>query len=59
MIKLKINMTTNPNYYSKTMVVQCLKLKLKIFAKRLEVIKKCLISVLIQLNQNTIIIRKN
>ena len=51
-------MTTNQNHYSQTLIVQCMKLKLKMSMKILAVIKKCSISVIIQLNQNIMIIQK-
>ena len=56
---IKINMTTNQNYYSQTLTVQCMKLKLKMSMKILVAIKKYLISVIIQLSQNTTTIQIN
>ena len=57
MIKLKINMTTNPNYYSKALIVYVMKLKPKMSMKISAAIKNCLISAIIQLSQNTMIIQ--
>ena len=59
MIKLKINMTTNQNYYSQTLINYCIKLKLKMPTKILAARKKYLISVIIQLSQNIMIIQTN
>ena len=59
MITLKINMTTNQNYYSQTLIVWCMKLKLRRSMKTLAAIKKCLILVNIRLIQNTMIIPTN
>ena len=59
MITLKINMTTNQNYYSQTLLMQCIKLKLKMSMKVLATIKKCLILVVIRNSQNTMIIQTN
>ena len=56
---IKINMTTNQNYYSQTLTVQCMKLKLKMSMKILVAINKYLISVIIQLGQNTTTIQIN
>ena len=39
MIILKINIKTNLNYYSQTLIVQCMKLKLKIFMRILAAMK--------------------
>ena len=44
-------MTINQNYYSQTLIVQCMKLKPKISTKILAAIKKSLISLIIQLSQ--------
>ena len=46
MITLKINMRTNKNYYSQTLIVSCMKLKLKMSMKILVALNKCLISVI-------------
>ena len=59
MITLKINMTTNQNYYSQTLLMQCIKLKLKMSMKVLATIKKCLILAVIRNSQNTMIIQTN
>ena len=59
MITLKINIITNQNYYSQTLIFLCMKLKLKMSLKILAAIKKCLISVIIRLSQNTIMIQTN
>ena len=40
-------MTTNQNYYSQTLIVQCMKLKLNMPMKILAAMKKCLILVII------------
>ena len=58
MITLKINMRTNKNYYSQTLIVSCMKLKLKMSMKILVALNKCLISV-IRLTQNIMIIQTN
>ena len=50
-------MATNQNYYSQTLIVSCMKLKLKMSMNNLAAIKKCLISLVFQLNQNTVIIQ--
>ena len=47
MVTLEITMTTNQNYYSQTLVVQCMKLKLNMPMKILAATKKCLILVII------------
>ena len=44
-------METIQDYYLQTLVVKCMKLKLKMSMKILATIKKCLILVIIQLNQ--------
>ena len=49
MITIKINMTTNQNFYSQTLIVQCKKLKLNMSMKAFVVIKKWLILVIIWL----------
>ena len=59
MITLKINVPTAQGYYSQTVIVQCMKLKRKIFIKILAAIKKFLILVIITLSQNTMLIQKN
>ena len=43
---------TNQKYYSQTLIIQCMKLKLKMFMKILAAIKKCLILVIIRVKQN-------
>ena len=43
MITLKINMKTNQNYYSQALIVEYMKLKLKMSMKVLTAISKCLI----------------
>ena len=45
MIALKINTTANQNYYSQTLIVHCMKSKLKMLVTILAAIKKCLMSV--------------
>ena len=52
-------MTRYQNYYSQTLIVGCMKLKLKMSIKILATIKKCLIVVIIPLNQNTMRIQTN
>ena len=52
-------MKTNQNYYSQTLVVYYMELKLKVPAKILAAIKKCLISVIIGFRQNIKIIQTN
>ena len=52
----KINMVTTEDYYLRTLISYCMKLKLKISVKILATIKKCLPSVIIQLSQNIMII---
>ena len=49
-----INMTTNQNYYSQSLTVQCMKLKQEMFMKIAAMIRKCLISETIRLSQNQI-----
>ena len=49
-------MTTNQNYYSHTLIVECMKLKLKML-KILAAIKKRLILIIILLRQNNMIIQ--
>ena len=51
MITLKINKATTQDYYIKTIIVQCMKLKLKMSMNILAAIKKCLILVIIQPSQ--------
>ena len=51
-------MRTNKNYYSQTLRVSCMKLKLKMSMKILVALNKCLISV-IRLTQNIMIIQTN
>ena len=55
MIVLKLNQ----DYYLKKLIVQCMKLKLKMLMKILALIKKCLILVTIWLSQNTMTIQAN
>ena len=57
MITIKINVTRNKNYNLQTLIV--IKLKLKMSAKILAAIKKCLILVIIRLSQNTVMIQIN
>ena len=52
----KINMVTTEDYYLRTLISYCMKLKLKISVKILATIKKCLPSVIIQRSQNVMII---
>ena len=59
MITLKINTTTNQNYYSETLVVSCKKLKLKMSMNILVAIKGSLILLIIRLSQNTMMIQTN
>ena len=59
MITLKVNMTTSQNYYTQTLTVKCIKLKLKMSTKILATIKKCFMSIIMQLSQNTMIIQTN
>ena len=63
MITLKINVPTAQDYYSQTVIVQCMKLKRKISIKILAARKKFLISVIItlksKLSQNTTLIQNN
>ena len=58
MVTLKINAITNQNYYSQTLIVLCKKLKQKVSKKTLAEIKRCWISIIIQLKQNAMIIQK-
>ena len=51
MITLKINIATNEIYYSQTLMVSCMKLKLKMSMKILATIEKCLTLVIIFLSQ--------
>lgn len=63
MITLKINVPTAQDYYSQTVIVQCMKLKRKISIKILAARKKFLILVIItlksKLSQNTTLIQNN
>ena len=59
MITLQINMVTTQDYYSLILIVWHMKLKTKMFMKILVRIKKCLILVIIQLNQNIMMIQTN
>ena len=52
-------MGTNQNYYSQTLIVQCMKLKLNMSTKISAAIKKCSILEIIRLSQNTMIIQAN
>ena len=52
-------MTTNQNYYPQTLIVKCIKLKLKMSMKMLAAIKKCLILAIIRLTQNTMMVQTN
>ena len=59
MITLKINKVKIQDYYSQTLTVSFMKLKLKMSIKVLATIKKCLTLVIIQLSQNILIIQAN
>ena len=59
MITLKINLVKTQEYYPQTLLVWCMKLKLKMYIKILETINKCLTLVIIQLSQNIMIIQIN
>ena len=59
MITLKINKVKIQDYYSQTLTVSFMKLKLKMSIKVLAAIKKCLTLVIIQLSQNILIIQAN
>ena len=59
MFTLRINMTTNQKYNSHTLIDYGMKLKLKISINILAETRKYLISVIIQLSQNTLIIQIN
>ena len=52
-------MVATEDYYSQTLLVYCMKLKLKMSMKILATIKKCLILVIIPLSQNIMIIQIN
>ena len=58
-ITLKITITTNQNYYSQKMIVECMKLKFEMSMKTLAAIKKRVNSVIIQLSQTTMMIKTN
>ena len=45
--------------YSQTLIVYCMKLKLKMSMKVLAAVKNCFISVIIRLSQNSMIIQTN
>ena len=49
---MKINIVTTQDYSSLTLIVWCIKLKLKMFRKILVRIKKWLISVIVQVESN-------
>ena len=59
MITLRINMVTTQGYYSLTLIVWCIKLKLEIFMKILVWIKKYLILVVILQSKILQWIKKN
>ena len=59
MITLKINVTTNQNYYSYTLMVSCIKLKLRMFMGILAGLKQCLILAIVRISQNAIISKSN
>ena len=59
MITLKRNMLTTQDYNSQILIVQYMKLKLKISIKILAVTKKSFTSVIIQLSQNILITQTN
>ena len=59
MITWKIPMVKTKDYYSQTLILWCMKLKLKISKKILAKIKKCFTLVIIQLSQNIMIIQTN
>ena len=59
MVTLKTYMKTNQSYYSQTLIVEYLELKLKISMKILAAINKFLISEIIPLSQSTMIIEIN
>ena len=52
-------MVTTQNLYLQTLIVYCMKLKLKMSIKILAAIKKSLILVIILLSQNTMMIQTN
>ena len=47
MATLKITVTANQSYYSQTLIVYCMRLKLNMSIKILAAMKKCLILVII------------
>ena len=51
-------MITTQDYHSQALIVERMKLKLKMSMKILATIKKCLTLVIIQLTQNIMIIKK-
>ena len=52
-------MVTAQDYSSLTLIVSCMKLKLKMFMKILVGINKCLILAIIHLSQNIMVIQTN
>ena len=53
------NVVTTQGYYSLTLIVWSMKLKLKMFIKILGKTRKCLTLVIIQLSQNIMMIQTN
>ena len=49
MITLKIEMVTTQEYYSQILIVECMKIKLKMSMEILTTMKKCLTLVIIKL----------
>ena len=58
LITFKKNMVTTQEYYSQTLIVGCMRLKLRVSIKIFAVIKKCLILVIIRPSQNTMMIQR-
>ena len=56
---IKINMVKTQDYYSLTLIVWCVKLKIKIFMRILIRIEKCSILAIIHLSQNIMMIQTN
>ena len=59
MITLKIEMVTTQEYYSQILIVECMKIKLKMSMEILTTMKKCLTLVIIKLKRNIMIIQTN
>ena len=59
MVTSKINMVTNQDCYLKTLIVEYVKLKLKMSMKILASINKYFTLVIIQVSQNIMIIQTN